>query len=97
MGKVFEIQTYLRISASYTGALSGTIASSKIKYVDPDDVEGEWVASHDPASRTFYYDTPAGSPLTKTGFWRAWTYVTFDDGRILVGEMFRFRISREGT
>lgn len=96
MGKIYDIQTYLRISAYYESIITGDILEAKIKYIDPDDNEGEWDAVHDPQSKKFYYDVPAGLPLGKDGMWRAWTYVLFVDGRVLIGEMFKFRVYEEG-
>lgn len=96
MGKVYDIQDYLRISATYTTDIKGNINSVKLKYIDPEGVEGEWDANHDTVSKTIYYDLPQGTPLGKAGTWTVWSFLTFEDGRVIPGNPFKFRILEEG-
>lgn len=97
MGKVFDTQDYLRIELAFTANIENDITSQLIKYKDPNGTEGSWVASLDSVNKTIYYNLPQGDSLGVPGIWTVWSYVTMDDGRILVGEIAKFKIFTEGT
>jgi len=97
MGKIFDTQDYLRIQLAFTADIEDDIASAVIKYIDPDGIEGEWVASIDTINKTIYYELPQGSPLEKYGLWTVWSVATMDDGRTIPGTIAKFKVFTEGT
>lgn len=96
MGKVYNTQDYLTIILSYTSDISADIASVKIKYVDPNGIEGEWDAIHNAEDKEIYYDVPLDSPLGIKGSWKVWSVATMVDGRTIPGTTSRFKINEEG-
>jgi hypothetical protein len=96
MGKAYNSQDFLAIKCEYTSNIQNLIASAVIKYVDPDETEGEWPAIHDPINRLIIYDLPNGTTLAD-GKWKAWSYATMTDGRVIPGEPDFFTIHTEGT
>lgn len=96
MSKVYSTQDYLRIELVYEEELPDTVASVKIKYIDPNSTEGEWEAEHDALNQIIYYDVPAGEPLEVSGKWTVWSFVTMDDGRVLPGSPCTISIYEEG-
>ena len=96
MGKVYNTQDFLYIRAEYTANIADQIASAVIKYVDPDSKAGQWTATNDKVNKQLVYNVPRGTKL-KEGTWRAWSYATMIDGRVIPGEPDTFKIKIEGT
>jgi hypothetical protein len=97
MAKIYDVQDSLQISLTYTADVASSIASVKIKYIDPEGTDGEFTAIHDPVNKKVYYNIPKDSPLTVVGGWRFWIYATMTDGRVLPGEVVEYEITEEGT
>ncbi len=95
MARIYQTQDYLRIELSYT--VDVAIDTAVIKYIDPDETEGEWVATVDELNKLIYYDLPSGLPLGIAGRWTVWSVATADDGRIIPGDTFKFMVYTEGT
>lgn len=96
MNKVYTTQDYLRIELLYNEDIPDSVSTAKIKYIDPNDVEGEWNAVHDYSNQVVYYDLPSGEPLTIPGTWTVWSFLTFSDGRVLPGSPASFTVVEEG-
>ena len=86
MGKVYKSQDALRIELTTDVNIENALIK-RIKYKDPDGIEGYWDAlSEDEENGVIYYDLPKNSPLNKSGKWTFWAYITFPDGRSAPGE-----------
>jgi hypothetical protein len=97
MGKVYKNQDYLRIVAHIGQTLSDA-QSILIKYKDPNGQEGSWAASiSDTLGGVVYRDFASGSPLSVSGTWTFWAYVTFNDSRVAPGEPFEQMVYDEGS
>ena len=98
MGKVYNTQDFLYIKAEYYNAfISDQLASAVIKYVDPDGYEGQWAPCDiDAVNKQIIYTNPIGNKLKK-GKWKAWSFATATDGRVIPGEPDTFIIKQEGT
>ena len=95
MQQIYTTQDYLRIELYFEEDIAESIASAKIKYVDPDGTAGSWNASVDTINKKIYYDLPPGSPLGVAGTWTVWSYLTMTDGRFLPGTKSQFKVSEE--
>ena len=97
MGKVYNTQDFLYIKAEYTADISDQLASAIIKYVDPDGTEGQWApCTIDSLNKQIIYSNEVGNKL-KIGKWKAWSFATATDGRVIPGEPDTFIIKLEGT
>ena len=97
MGKVYNTQDFLYIRAEYTANISDQLASAIIKYIDPDGTEGQWSPCIiDTLNKQVVFDNPIGNKL-KVGTWKAWSYATAKDGRVIPGGPDTFIIKLEGT
>lgn len=97
MAKIFDTQDYLRINLAFTADIADNIASQVINYRDPNGDRGTWVASLDPVNKIIYYELLQGETLGVHGTWTVWSTVTMNDGRVIVGEIAKFKVFTEGT
>lgn len=95
MNKIYTTQDYLRIELLHEEDVP-TVISAKIKYINPDDEAGEWLAEYDSVGKKVYYDLPAGEPLGVAGKWTVWSFITLEGGNVLPGTPAYFTVYEEG-
>lgn len=96
MGKVYSGQSSLRITLKVSQDLS-TVSSALIKFRKPNGQEGSFPGSLDAANESIYYDVQTTDELDRTGTWNFWAELTYNDGRIGIGEPDSYEIFKEGT
>lgn len=96
MSKLFDTQTDLKLVIMTNKDLTGFV-DVRLKYKDPDDVEGWWpVLIEDISNGIVSYELPIGQPLGKAGFWMFWVYAVAPSGAVSIGEAFKLQINKEG-
>ena len=96
MGKIYKNQDRLKIRAHIGYTLSG--ATTLLKYTDPVGAEGSWaITVEDEFNGVVYKQFDAGEYLGTSGIWTFWAHVTFEDGRVAIGEAFQQMIYDEGS
>lgn len=96
MGKIYQNQSSLRITATTGVDISGATALA-IKYRKPSGTEGSWTATESDATEgIIYYDLVDENDLDEVGAWAIWGHVTFSDGRSAPGEPFTLTVKEEG-
>lgn len=97
MGKIYEGQTELTITANLLDDITG-YSAVYIKYRKPSGTEGQWTATvSDAATGVITYTITSASDLDEVGVWHLWGYVVFSDGDELPGESERVVIYKEGN
>lgn len=91
--KIYKNQSNLTLSL-ITGQDLSNVATSKIKYRLPDTTEGEWTATI--TGQLVEYEVQNNN-LSQIGDWAIWVHLTFNDGRISIGEPVTLTIHEEGT
>ena len=95
--KIFKEQDYLELIV-YTGIDLSDADVALIKYTDPNGTSGSWTATVEDEDNGVIKKTfTAGSPLDVSGDWTFWAHITFDDGRVGIGEAFVQTVSDEGS
>ncbi len=94
MSKIYENQESLRLTLQTGVDISGANAQV-IKYLKPDDTEGEFAAVID-GTNDLYYDF-AANDLDQVGDWTFWAFVTFSDNRTAPGQPVTIRVYEEGN
>lgn len=96
MNKLFDSQTDLKLVIMTNKDMTG-FGDVRLKYKDPDHIEGEFNVLIEDASRGIVsYQTPVGQPLGKEGVWTFWVHATAPSGAVSVGEAFKLQINKEG-
>ena len=96
MGKIFQGQTALRISARTFADLEDA-TETEIRYRKPDGSTGAFAAGVvDPVKGIIAHETIEGE-LDAAGWWIFWAYVVFADGRGAPGEATRVFLWEEGA
>jgi hypothetical protein len=81
MSDIYVGQSSLRIQLTCGQDITGAL-SLKIKYLKPNGVTGEWVATDGgTATGIIYYDVVLATEIDVPGVWTFWSYVKFSDGR----------------
>ncbi len=95
MGKVYEGQTALSITATVGTDITGS--TCLIKYLKPDGAEGEFDATIiTAATGVIRYTVESENDIDQDGQWTFWGHVTFSDGTVAAGEPYKRYIYKEG-
>jgi len=95
MGKIFKLQSALRITLKTFIDLEGII-SAVIKYRKPNGKTGELAAAvGDTATGIIFHEVIEGE-IDVSGWWAFWAFITFGDGRTAAGEASKVYIWNEG-
>ena len=92
---IYTNQSAVKIRLTGLGSLSDIVAQ-KIKYIEPDGVEGEWDATVEDASSGIIYYNLLPSQFLKEGTYRFWAKLTDTDGRTSIGDVATTRVYKEG-
>ncbi len=95
MGKIFKLQSALRITLKTFIDLEGII-SAVIKYRKPDGKTGELAAAVGDTARGVIFHECIEGEIDASGWWAFWAFVTFADGRTAAGETAKVYVWREG-
>jgi len=101
MEQIYESQNIRYITAEHHRPLSQEVASAKIMYWEPDDIDedtptGSWVASYSPAFLKLTYAAPFGTTFT-LGKWKIQSQVVLVDGSTRTGDPDFFMVKKDGT
>lgn len=95
MSRIYNTQTKLTIEIDSESSLDGVVLAI-IKFKQPNKILGEWIGEIDvPEDNVVSYTIPEDEPLI-AGTWTMWLHLTFEDGRVLIGEAFKFKVYKEG-
>ena len=93
MGKVFVGQTKLTIRLE-TGSLLVDVDVALIKYKKPNNVEGNWTATV--SGKDIFYDIATINDLDINGVWEFYAHITYVNSTIIMGEVSKLQIFKEG-
>ena len=93
MGKVFVGQTKLTIRLE-TGSLLTDVDVALIKYKKPNNIEGNWTATV--SGKDIFYDIATINDLDIDGLWEFYAHILYNDTRIIIGEVAKLQVFKEG-
>lgn len=90
--KIYKNQSNLTLSLITNQDLTN-VTAQLIKYRRPDGTDGEWTAT---INGTLVEYQVQNNDLAYSGTWTLWIYLTFNDGRISIGEPSELIIYEQG-
>jgi hypothetical protein len=93
MGKVYVGQTKLTIKLD-TGSTLTNVTTALIKYIKPDRSTGQFTATVD--DKEIYYDIVSVSDIDAAGIWSFYAHITYNDGKIIIGEKSTITVYSQG-
>lgn len=96
MSKVFIGQTKLTLEVNTASDLIG-YQTAEIRYENPNGQKGSFSATVGQLSPgLLVYNIQNANELNVAGVWKIWAHITFNDGKVSIGEPATLRVLRPG-
>ncbi len=79
-----------------TTGIKITDSTAVIKYISPSAVDSQWSATiTNDAKGIINYINPIGNFLV-AGTWKIWAHITRPNGKVIIGDVTKFSVKKEG-